>query len=164
MAAFDSLVPTAGNDTFADMYTRINDTFTALKAGAVGDILTGAGIGVAPTYTTPTVVQSYTIAPINLGDWNMDTTATLAVPHGLGADWKKIRSVTIMIRNDADSAYYFLDRVSGLGTAAGGVEDFDSTNVNIQRVSSGNLGFFDGNTDFNAIGYNRGFMLIERIA
>jgi len=164
MAAFDSLVPTAGNDTFSDMYTKINDTFTALKAGTSGQILTGAGAGVAPTYTTPAVVQSYTIAPINLGDWNMDTTASLSVPHGLGADFKKIRSITVIVRNDADTVYYPLVRVGTAGSSDGGVTDWDSTNVNMGRVASGSGGFFDGNTDFNATGYNRGFMLIERIA
>jgi hypothetical protein len=164
MAAFDNLVPTAGNDTFADMYTKINDTFTALKAGAVGDVLTGAGVGAEPTYTTPAVVQSYTIAPINLGDWNMDSTASISVPHGLGADWKKIRSVTVIVRNDADTDYYPLVRIGTAGSADGGVTGWDSTNVNMQRVASGSGGFFDGNTDFNATGYNRGYMLIERIA
>lgn len=51
MAAFDLLVPTAGNDTFSDMYTKYNDTQTALKAGTSLQLLVGSGAGTAPVYT-----------------------------------------------------------------------------------------------------------------
>lgn len=50
MAAYDSLLTSAGQDKFAQMYSKYNDTMTALKAGTSKQLLTGVGAGTAPAY------------------------------------------------------------------------------------------------------------------
>lgn len=48
MAAFDSLLTSAGQDKFLEFYTKYNDTMTALKAGTTAQMLIGNGGGSAP--------------------------------------------------------------------------------------------------------------------
>lgn len=120
--------------------------------------------------TPDTLAQTYTVLHvdgtdklrrliIDIGDWDMDATANLSVTHGV-ADFTKIRSVLAFVRNDTDTIYYPLNTLNfGTGTAEGGVNYWDSTIVRLGRVASG---VFDS-TDFNATGYNRGFIVIEYV-
>lgn len=92
---------------------------------------------------------------IDIGDWNMDTTATApgGIAHGL--DYTKIRRVTALIRNDANTLYNpLLDQ---------------STNGNMIIVSSVNIvlsrqtgGIFD-TTNYSTTSYNRGWIVIDYI-
>lgn len=43
---------------------------------------------------------------VDLGTWNMDTTASITFSHGLGSKFKQIISVSFTIRNDADTSYF----------------------------------------------------------
>jgi len=99
---------------------------------------------------------------VEIGDWNMDSTYTAAVAHGLGANFSKIRHVEVMIRNDEGTGLYKLQYIvaTGAGKVTGGfLNATDSTNINIE-IFSGQYGFFDS-TDFNATSYNRGWITIE---
>lgn len=91
---------------------------------------------------------------IDIGDWNMDTTSSINVAHGV-TDYKKIRIVGVTIRNDADTANYELLRFSGTKNE-GGVEEINATNIVLGRLSAG---FFDS-TDFDSTSYNRGYIRI----
>lgn len=103
----------------------------------------------------------FKVKSVDIGDWNMDSTLSVAVAHGVG-DFKKIRSVEVVIRNDADSTYYKLETpdISGTGVMDGGVDSIDATNINLSRRATGQ---FD-NTSFNDTAYNRGFVTITYIA
>lgn len=122
--------------------------------------------------TPDTLAQTYTVLHvdgtdklrrliIDIGDWDMDSTTNLNVAHTI-ADFTKIRSIEAFVRNDADTAYYPLAKIDagGTGNIQGGVSVWDSTNVTLSRLASGN---FDS-ADFNSTGYNRGFIVIEYIA
>lgn len=90
---------------------------------------------------------------IQIGDWNMDTTASVNVAHSLSSsEWKTIRNISTTVRNDADSSYYELVN-SGSGVE-GGISGWNSTNIVLQRTGGG---LFDS-TDFDSTSYNRGFV------
>lgn len=90
---------------------------------------------------------------ISIGDWDMDGTTIVNVAHGVG-DFTKIRVLGITIRNDANDTYYELNRGNALG---GGVASINSTNIVLYRTVPSD---FD-TTDFNATGYNRGWVTIQ---
>lgn len=94
---------------------------------------------------------------VEIGDWNMDTTATLAVAHGLTAS--NIRSVEVIIRHDNGTDQYRLDAIDSGETVEGGVESIGSTNINLRRVASG---LFDG-TNFDSTSFNRGYVHIKHV-
>lgn len=93
---------------------------------------------------------------VEIGDWNMSSTITLNVNHGI-IDYRKIRSVTFVIRNDSDNEYYAGNTlVGGTSAPAAGAYIISSTYVRLTRVTSG---FFDS-ADFNATSYNRGWITV----
>lgn len=93
---------------------------------------------------------------VEIGDWNMDSTANVDIAHG--QTYANIRRVSVIIRDDADTYRYsfcnFFD-----GTVDIGVSWYNSTNVRIFRLASGT---FDS-TDFDSTSYNRGWIIIEHI-
>ena len=93
--------------------------------------------------------SSMTMVTIDMGDWDMDTTDSLNVAHSLSAtEWKTIRDISLIIRNDSDNAYYFED---GRNLA---VSYFESTNFVLSRLIAGT---YDG-ADFDSTSYNRGWV------
>jgi len=98
---------------------------------------------------------------IDIVDWNMDTTATKAVAHGL-PDISKIRSVRVAIRNDDSTAVYELVRSNTSGVHNGGwIDSINVTNVNLGRIDAATNGLFDS-TDFDSTGgFIRGWITIE---
>ncbi len=97
------------------------------------------------------------------GDWNMNSANSIVVAHGV-ADQSRIRGVKVMIRPDSDAALagYRYDVVQGnAGTGditnpQGGVE-ISGSSVGVRRRSGG----FFASTDFDATGYNRGWITID---
>lgn len=100
--------------------------------------------------------DSYCIKVIEIGDWNMDSTATVTVAHGL--TMSDIRFVDVMVRNDANTACYQLssDTTPADQNGSGAGVGVDATNVNLERILGGE---FNG-TDFNSTSYNRGWISI----
>lgn len=95
---------------------------------------------------------------INIGDWNMNFSSGgnqgIFVNHDLGSNYKKIRNISIIIRDDNDSGYY----------------DFNG-NQNSLSISISSSSFlltqtptssFDIAT-FNATSYNRGWIKYELV-
>jgi hypothetical protein len=102
---------------------------------------------------------------IQIGDWNMSSSSSVSVAHGI-ADYTKIRSVSIMVRDDSGVMYPLaLFTKNGL---TGGYYWFDSTTVILQRIDSSNATEMFGadglpaftNTNFDATSYNRGWITI----
>jgi hypothetical protein len=96
---------------------------------------------------------------VEIGDWDMDTTATKAVPHGLTVT--KIRGLSGVIRIDGDNAYYPLTPGSASYDYEPGaiIISADATNINLARKTST---YFDG-ANFNSTSYNRGWIIVDYV-
>jgi hypothetical protein len=105
----------------------------------------------------------YTKVTMNIGDWNMATTATVAVPHGLSAtEYKTIKNMSAIIRDDADTNYFNLSATTTLSLDINGSTSLaDATNIYLVRRAGG--GSF-ATTDYDSTSYNRGFITFEYIA
>jgi len=113
-------------------------------------------ISLISSVDTPIVKET-----VELGDWNMDLSTSISVPHGLATDnkWKDIRRVEVIIRNDADNLYQPLVSINTANgnlngaittiTQGGGFQLFRATGED-----------FDS-TDFNSTSFNRGFLTFE---
>lgn len=93
---------------------------------------------------------------IEIGDWDMDTTASLNKNHGVTLG--NIRSINVVIRDDAGSASIPLD-YDLAGTGASGNFAASSTQIQMLRTTGG---LFD-NTGYNSTSYNRGWITIQYI-
>jgi len=93
---------------------------------------------------------------IDIGDWNMDTTATPAgIAHGL--DWTKIRGINVLIRTDAigfPRAVPLLAQDSSPNAIF-----FNETVVVLTRQTGGVFDEVSYSTTF----YNRGWIIIDYI-
>ena len=89
---------------------------------------------------------------IEIGDWNMNVsasgTSSINVSHRLGSDFKNIRVLTTMIRNDADTQYdSFSDGVTYY---------IDSTEIELLTNASG---LYDS-VAYDSTSYNRGWITV----
>lgn len=133
--AFDLLDSAPGQDKFSDAYPKIN---VAIEAS---DNISFSGV------LATKVVQ--------IGDWNMDSSVSVNVAHGI-ADYKKIRSIGSIIREDSDVGYYSLGYINSAAADGFGVSNITTTNIQLARVDSG---AFD-NTNFDSTTFNRGWITI----
>ena len=92
---------------------------------------------------------------IEIGDWNMDTTNSVDVAHGLTLG--NIRSVNAMIRDDTNSVYYNFESFT-VGAADGLAQIIGSTSTYIS-LTRDEGGFFDS-TGFDSTSFNRGWITI----
>jgi hypothetical protein len=92
---------------------------------------------------------------LEIGDWNMDTITGATVAHGLGANWKKVRALSAIIRNDDDSSYSEISGCTYTGLLGGEIV-INSTNIILSRDSGGR---YDG-ADYDSTSYNRGWITI----
>ncbi len=98
---------------------------------------------------------SLKVKVIEIGDWNMDTTASVNVAHGLTL--ANIRQITVLIRHDLDEEYYPLD-YGGYSTSDYVDGSFMATPTNVE-LSRREGGMFDG-VNYNATSFNRGWVTI----
>ena len=91
---------------------------------------------------------------INIGNWDM-TSLSFITNHSLSAtEWKTVRSISVLIRNDADTNYYDFCSFGISGSVGGGTVDVNSTTFGLSIIS----GSFFNSTTFDSTGYNRGFI------
>ena len=129
---------------------------TAVNMG-VGLVDNSDAIDVDGIVEQGTGTHELKVKVLDIGDWNMDGTSAVAIAHGLGAAYKKIRTISVVIRDDNDANYYLLNTVNATaGTLLGGCTTFNVTTVNIARVASAG---FDAAL-FNATTFNRGWITI----
>jgi len=103
------------------------------------------------TFTTPTLNTTV----VNIGNWDMDTTASVSIAHGLIlAD---IRSINVVIIEDGTNAFY--DLVSRNGVVVGSINQINITSVSLSRVG---LAWFDSSL-FNNPSFNRGYIVIQHV-
>jgi hypothetical protein len=120
-------------------------------SGNPGVVITG-NLQVNNGIRTNTGGDYWHVVLLNIGDWDMDTNATKTVSHGL--TFANIRSVKVLIRNDANNTWYDIYSQGG-----GTIFSVDSSIVTLTRASSG---IFD-NTNFDVTGYNRGYIEITYV-
>jgi hypothetical protein len=111
-------------------------------------------------FDTSSLSGGLNITVVQIGDWNMDSTADILVAHGI-ADYKKIRGVDIVIRDDSDAQYSPLMLPSGLlgGYYILNFAGLNPTTIQLNRVTSG---FYD-TTAYDSTSYNRGFITITHV-
>jgi hypothetical protein len=138
----------------------ITPTNITVIASANIDISTTGGI---LSITTPSEdnfrFNLYAFKEINIGDWDMDTTANLNVNHGLSAtEYKTIRNIQVTIRDDNDDDYFDLSQDTGnAGIVNGGIAQWNNTTINLVRRTGGQ---FDGAL-FDATSFNRGWIRFQ---
>lgn len=122
---------------------------------------------ITPGKLSVTVVQSpdniqLLTKVIEIGDWDMNATALVNVSHGI-VDFKKIRSVTGVIRNDADDRYFAIGAYASSDAAmtlyfqsAPSSNSINATTITIARADSS----FFGTVGFDSTSYNRGWLTI----
>jgi hypothetical protein len=95
---------------------------------------------------------------LEIGDWNMETTTYVYVAHGLTLS--QIIGARALIRSDyGNYKYPFPNEYDDIQTDLElEITGINSTTVNLKRLTSG---YFDGNSDFNATGYNRGWVIVD---
>lgn len=92
---------------------------------------------------------------IDIGDWDMQTDKMDTVAHTI-TNWKTIRDIAVIIRNDADDTYSQLS-AGVLDNSNNGVLEFNSTNIILERVGDGGSGRYM-NENYNDTSYNRGYI------
>jgi hypothetical protein len=160
--ATELLAGTSRRATQAEVNTGTNDAthITPLKLAAATTVVGDEGkLGMK-------------VKVVNIGDWNMDSDAQAIVAHGI-TDFKKIREVSVLIRNDADDKVYPLQfLVTGVHPIMGGhMAEINATNIVLRRIGSTEAvdfvgtatALFDG-TDYDSTTYNRGWITIKHIA
>jgi hypothetical protein len=91
---------------------------------------------------------------LEIGDWNMDTTTGVNVAHSLSAtEWKTVRNINVMVRDDADTGHFNINGGTGSGDGTA-TPSIGSTNVSMARETGG---FFDS-VNFDSTSYNRGWI------
>jgi len=96
--------------------------------------------------------NSRKVKVIDIGDWNMDTTASVSIAHGLTLG--NIRGIQATIRTDAGSQHINLASISSDGNTP--LVLADSTNVILQRLANS---LFDSIV-YDSTGYNRGWITV----
>ena len=118
--------------------------------------LTGESIGIKNQGSEAGTLKKKTIA---IGSWNMNSTASVDIAHGLTA--ANIRSITGQIRNDSNNTYYPITPGDGGGTSQRAyIEYHDGTNV---RIGRNGTALFGTNAEFDGTGFSRGFLTVEYI-
>ena len=72
------------------------------------------------------------------------------VAHGVTLS--KIRSIIVIIRDDADTSYYAIPDFTTAGVGEAYISLIDATNITIQRVTGSKF----QSVDFNSTSFNRG--------
>jgi len=93
---------------------------------------------------------------IEIGDWDMEHDITKIVIHTI-SNFKKIRRVDGVIRNDEDGTYYNINTSNNAGNCSVGVNSISATTLKLIRTIGGDL----ATSNFNIpISYNRGWLTI----
>lgn len=92
---------------------------------------------------------------VNIGDWDMDATASVNVTHGI-ADYSKIRSVNVLIIPDAATTLIPLNTSFAGGVPQGSVGQIQSSTLPLYRTAGGT---FDS-VNYDSTSFNRGYVTI----
>ena len=152
----------ADNDTY--LYSNSDDSLILTAGGAnyvqlLNTSLTLSGLsfvrgGVAQGYDTTAAIYRKIV---NIGDWNMDATASITVAHGLTLS--KIRTVKGIIQNDAGTLMLPCCLQYPSTNYIVAIYQIDATSVYLVREA----GTIVDTVDYNATSFNRGWLIIEYV-
>lgn len=159
------------NQTVAVVFNETDSTFELITNSAVApvDISRAQTVAGVKTFTGGIVgdltgnADSATkhgilnLKVIEIGDWDMDASNLTAVAHGITST--KIRTVTTLIRNDANTLFHPLMFVTGSEGSLNRGELIESTNITLYRDDGGQF----NNANYNSTSYNRGWVTIQYI-
>jgi hypothetical protein len=91
---------------------------------------------------------------VEIGDWNMDATSEVYIPHGLTLS--KIRSASAMIRSDTGGTQHMLTPGSLNDERDGELLTINTVDVTLRRKLSGGY----DSAAFDSTSYNRGWITI----
>jgi hypothetical protein len=160
VAAIPLLDDAAGQDDVAAAVVKLNTLITAfneLQAGTTDQIFkktnaTDFNFEACNSLLPASGTANLKIKVLNIGDWNMDTTYTIAVAHGI-ASYKTIKSVSVVVRDDTDTVY----SVSPfLAPDVALFHELDGTAINIYREDPS----FFNSVNFDSTSFNRGWITI----
>lgn len=105
------------------------------------------------------VINNTRMEVVELGDWDMNATASITVAHGLV--YADIISARVFIRNDADTERHDIGTGQNATTTTqqGYVGSIGATLVGVTRLTGGK---FDS-ASYSATSYNRGWLIITYI-
>jgi hypothetical protein len=136
--------------TKQDTITGAASSVTISNLTASRILVSDASGKIAASGTSSTSL-AYSTSVIDIGDWNMDSTAFVTVAHGISSALTKIKSVSAAIYTDGGIAPTY----NLLYEGAGGIY-WDGALIRLSRVAAS---VFDS-TNFDATGYNRGQITI----
>jgi hypothetical protein len=163
-----STLAVTGNTTIGGTCGITGDTTIGGALAVTGTLaVTGAATftaGVSPV-TDQGGGSALLMKVVEIGDWNMDATAEKTVLLGVAS--ARVRSVSVLIRNDVDTLLWPLEHpFSKTLTYDGEVKlpsgylsistGYESEAITLVRVSGGS---FDSSS-FDATSYNRGYVTI----
>jgi hypothetical protein len=94
---------------------------------------------------------------INIGDWDMDASSSVNVNHGLTL--ANIRTLNVMVRNDAGTVFYPTETRTPAEGDSVYVALINATFVQLERQPGSD---FDS-TLFDSTSYNRGWVTIQYV-
>lgn len=147
---------------------RVTGTSDNVIIDSTGLLAAGAGISVdtiaEKTASTGVSVQASSgeqilTKVIDIGPWNMDTTAIVTIPTGITETYKTL-AVSVIVRNDAaNPTFYKLETYTAAGVS-GAVfsvgSEIGGGSLSLQRTAGG---WFDGAL-FSSTAYSRGRIMI----
>jgi len=113
---------------------------------------------------TSSVAGGYTQVSINIGDWDMSASPySISVTHSLSStEWKTVRNVSAIIRNDADSVYTPVTMGNIILLTNYGVALYWYDQSNFYLANDSNLWGIPTSYD-TATSFNRGWIYYEYI-
>jgi hypothetical protein len=126
-----------------------------------GDTMTGP-LNAQGGIKTALAQSALLLSVINIGDWDMDANQDKNVVTGISDLNQRIRSIDVLIRNDADTETSpFMSNVAQLGggsvSDAPGALNVDNAGNVLLRRKTGEV--YDS-TNYDQTGYNRGWITI----
>ena len=138
---------TGGNFTISSGNVTISSGDVTISSGNV-TIAGGIDVGGNGVYLKTKV--------IDIGDWDMDTTFSVSISHGLTIT--NIRSVSVLITNDQETTLSGLLDYDGATSVAGQVS-VGTTTVSLSRFNGSSY----DDTSYDATSYNRGWIYITYV-
>jgi hypothetical protein len=101
-------------------------------------------------------VASLTTKVLSIGTWNMNSTASVNVAHGITLS--KLRAIVNVLIISDTGTYYSMEGLAGGGYTTAQLITADATNITITRATNST---FETSSNFNGTGAGRGYVTIQ---
>lgn len=157
---------TSGTFTSARLPVATITAIGAVEEATAAEMDSGTNGKFPDCYTIGTQLAGLKAKVIEIGDWNMSSTATLSVAHGLGGgNQHNIRSIQVIIRANSGAFIggYDIFKLESfaVGVAQGWVDGVGNTSIVLERLTGG---LYTTASGFDSTSYNRGWVVINYAA